>query len=305
MLPLTFFATLLLLLLEYAASAAWIINDKPSSNLIDKPTSNLINHLDPITTVNALQALRDENISKNLQENAQRQRFLAEESASSSHEEHESRKMKPDSTKSAKNDSKCAKNNIENNYFAEMEMCNAELADTKAELADTKGELAELKKEMSKTQWLSVQVADKCVLDLSGDKPTIESAHFHEDTEMFADRPLTYEETSPTDDWFTRFNDLFLDDGWEWPNSAMTFVNDDESVGVVVTAFVNGYGYIKEGSGGGNQTIYGYNLDQSEEQKNVKSLEEIAGGQDKVEFDHCSFFIDDLKFECAWKYFIR
>ena len=68
------------------------------------------------------------------------------------------------------------------------------------------------------------------------------------------------------------------------------FVNDDESVGVVVTAFVNGY--IKESDGEGDEIIYGYNLDQSEEQKKVKSLEEIAGGKDIVEFDHCSFFID-------------
>jgi hypothetical protein len=62
----------------------------------------------------------------------------------------------------------------------------------------------------------------------------------------------------------------------------MTFVNDDESVGVVVTAFVNGY--IKK-DGEGNRPIYGYNLNQSEEeQKRVKSLEDIMAGKDKVEF---------------------
>ena len=58
--------------------------------------------------------------------------------------------------------------------------------------------------------------------------------------------------------------------------------NDDESVGVVVTAFVNGY--IKK-DGEGNRPIYGYNLNQSEEQKRVvKSLEDIMAGKDKVEF---------------------
>ncbi len=141
---------------------------------------------------------------------------------------------------------------------------------------------------MTQAQWLFVQVADKCVLDVSGDTPTIESAHFHEDTEMFTDRPITLENTTSTQNAFTKFNELF-NDGDGWPNTAMTFVNDDESVGVVVTAFVNGY--IKDGEG--NQTIYGYDLNQSEEQKKVKSLEDIMGGQDKVEFDHCSFFIDE------------
>jgi hypothetical protein len=57
---------------------------------------------------------------------------------------------------------------------------------------------------------------------------------------------------------------------------------NDESVGVVVTAFVNGY--IKK-DGEGNRPIYGYNLNQSEEQKRVvKSLEDIMAGKDKVEF---------------------
>ena len=41
----------------------------------------------------------------------------------------------------------------------------------------------------------------------------------------------------------------------------MTLVKDDVSLGVVVSVFVNGY--IKEG----DQDVYGYNLNQSEEQK--------------------------------------
>ncbi len=108
---------------------------------------------------------------------------------------------------------------------------------------------------MTQAQWLFVQVADKCVLDISGDTPTIESANFHEHTEMFADRPLTFENRTSTQNWFTKFNELF-NDGDGWPNTAMTFVNDDESVGVVVTAFVNGY--IKDEEG--NRPIYGYRI---------------------------------------------
>ena len=288
--PHNFFAALILLLSAFVGSAASII--KPTSNSIEKPTSNLINHLDLITTVQALQALRDETLSKNVQENVQTR--LAKVSASSSHEHESHRELKPDSTKSAKNDSKCAKNNIENTYFAEMNMC-------KAELADTKAKLAAVQEEMSKPHWLFVQVADKCVLDLSGDTPTIESADFNEETELFTDRPLRYNNETTTAKWFKVFNELF-DDGNGWPNTAMTFVHNDESVGVVVTVFVDGY--IKEGNGGVNQTIYGYKLKQSEEQKNVNSLEEIAGGQDKTEFDHCSLFIDPEYYDLDNPYII-
>ena len=61
-----------------------------------------------------------------------------------------------------------------------------------AELADVKAKLAAL----LKPQLLFTQAADKCVLNMSGDKPTIESAHFHGDTVVFTDRPLTNENTT-------------------------------------------------------------------------------------------------------------
>lgn len=238
------FATLLLP--AYAAAAA--INDNPTSKLINQ------HHF---LAFQALQALRES-----------REKRLLEVLSSS----HASRQLKPDSAKSAKNDSKSSK--------AE---CGSELADVKAELADVKAKLAALQQPQS----LFAQAADKCVLDMSGDTPTIESKNFHGDTVIFTDRPFTHENTTSTSSWFNNFNELF-NDGDGWPNTAMTFVNEDESVGVVVTAFVNGY--IKDGED--NQTIYGYDLNQSDEQKEVRSLEEIMGGEDKVEFDHCSFFID-------------
>ena len=239
-----------ILLPAYAAAAAASINDNPASKLINQ------HHF---LTFQALQALRES-----------REKRLLEVSSSS----HASRQLKPDSAKSAKNDSKSSK-----------AQCGSELADVKAELADVKAKLAALQQ----PQWLFVQAADKCVLNMSGDKPTIESENFLEHTELFTDRPLTFENRTSTAHWFEHFNELF-NDGDGWPNTAMTFVNDDESVGVVVTAFVNGY--TKDGED--NQTIYGYDLNQSEEQKKIKSLEEIMGGKDKVEFDHCAFFIDTM-----------
>jgi len=242
-----------LLLPAYAAAAASINDDNPTSK------SKLINQ-HHFLAFQALQALRES-----------REKRLLEVSSSS----HESRELKPDSTKSSKNDSKSSK-----------AQCGCDMVE--AELADVKAKLAALQQ----PQLLFTQAADKCVLDMSGDTPTIESAHFHGDTVIFTDRPLTNENTTSTASWFANFNELF-NDGDGWPNTAMTFVNEDESVGVVVTAFVNGY--IKDGEG--NQTIYGYDLNQSEEQKKVKSLEEIMGGKDKVEFDHCSFFIDGIDFD--------
>ena len=251
-----------LLLPAYAAAAA-SINDNQKSKLINQ------HHFLPFQ---ALQALRES-----------REKRLLEVSSSSP--SHESRELKPDSTKSSK--TKSSKNDSKSSK-AQYGSCDT----IEAELTDIKAKLAALQEEMTQAQWLFVQAADKCVLDMTGDSPTIESANFHGDTELFTDRPLTYANTTSTSNWFTNFNELF-NDGDGWPNSAMTFVNDDESVGVVVSAFVNGYTKAKDGDGEGNQTIYGYNLNQSEDQKKVKSLEELMDGKDKVEFDHCSFFIDD------------
>ena len=211
----------------------------------------------------ALLALREERIFKGMHRRLQN----AGSSTYASSSNLGQRNLKPDSTKSAKSKS------------AKAAQCGCETYEA---------ELAALKEEMSTPQWLFVQVADKCTLDMSGDTPTIESAAFHPDTEMFSDRPLRFENSTLTQEWFVNFNSFFTDEDGS-PNAAMTLVKDFQSLGVVVSAFVNGYA--KEGED--DQTIYGYNLNQSEEQKKVTSLEELLDGQVKVEFDHCSFFIDD------------
>ena len=66
-------------------------------------------------------------------------------------------------------------------------------------------------------------------------------------------------------------------------------MDDDESKGIVVSALVNGYVISQD-----DTAIYGYELDQSDDQASVMSLEELLGDKDERIFDHCSFFIDDV-----------
>ena len=245
-----------------------------SSNLIDvmmqkQNSFTLTNH--------ALQTLREERIFGGMHRHLQNAGSSDTYTMFMSSSSHGQRDLKPDSTKSAKGVSKSAKSK------SAKANCGCETYEA---------ELAALKEEMLTPKLLFAQVADKCILDMSGDTPTIQSSSFHNDTEMFSDRPFRYENTTLTQNWFNKFNELF-NDGYGFPNAAITLVKDDESLGVVVSVFVNGY--IEGGESEGDETVYGYNLNQSEEQKEVKSLEELMDGEDKMEFDHCSFFIDDIK----------
>ena len=118
----------------------------------------------------------------------------------------------------------------------------------------------------------------------------MESSMFLDYTEEFSDRPFQYENTIPTSIWFgSRFNNIFEDSKDGWPNAAISLVDDDESKGIVVSAFVNGYVINQD-----DTAIYGYELDQSEDQASVMSLEELLGDEDERIFDHCSFFIDSV-----------
>ena len=277
-----------------SASATSIHNDDAgeankvvqASTATTMPTSNLIDvfmqkQSSFTLTTHALQTLREERIFGGMHRHLQKAGNSDAYTMFTSSSSHGQRGLKPDSTKSAKGGSKSAKSK------SAKAQCGCETYEA---------ELAALKEEMSTPKWLFAQVADKCILDMSGDAPTIESSSFHMDTEWFTDRPFRYENTTLTPDWFNNFNELFSDENG-FPNAAMTLVKDDESLGVVVSAFVNGY--TKDGEGEGDQTVYGYNLNQSDEQKKVKSLEELMGGADKVEFDHCSFFIDIIVIVCG------
>ena len=116
----------------------------------------------------------------------------------------------------------------------------------------------------------------------------LESNKFHKDTEWFSDRPLRYENTTSTADWFNDFDELF-DDGDGMPNAALTIVDDDKSKDVVVSVFVEGYVKDEEG----DAPTYGYKLEQSADQQSIMALEELMSGE-VAAFDHCSMFVDEF-----------
>jgi hypothetical protein len=140
--------------------------------------------------------------------------------------------------------------------------------------------------------WLFVQMFDECDFQIT-DKGNliVKSRRPHGQTIKFADRPLTYEESMPTQVFFDEFGNLFTVDNGGMPNAAITLVQDDESKDVVVTVLVKAVVNHRENPAG---PAYVYKLEQSDEQASVMPLSDILGGKDKVTYDHCSIFIDSV-----------
>jgi len=159
--------------------------------------------------------------------------------------------------------------------------------------ADVQAKLDTCEAAANTPSWLFVQMADMCTLYRDDDGVYyLESSNFHKDTEWFTDRPMKYEKTEATSDWFNNFNELF-DDEKGMPNAALTIVDDDMSKDVVVSVFAEGY--VKEGEGEDEGvTTYGYKLEQSTDQESVLALDSlIEDEEDSITFDHCSMFIDE------------
>ena len=174
-------------------------------------------------------------------------------------------------------------------FEVELNMCEQELDTHKEEIDTCNAELAVYIAKDNSPEYLYGQQADECKIIRKEDgRMFIESSMFLEQTEEFSDRPFQYENTIPTSSWFrSRFNNIFEDSKDGWPNAAISLVDDDESKGIVVSALVNGYVINQD-----DIVIYGYELDQSEDQASVMSLQELLGDKDERIFDHCSFFID-------------
>jgi hypothetical protein len=140
--------------------------------------------------------------------------------------------------------------------------------------------------------YLFVQMVDKCTFQTTeGGNTVLKSRHYHGDTVMFSDRPFTYEDTIPTEDHFDNFNATFTNDNGGMPNAAITLIQNDRSIGVVVSVFVKAVVKRRDDPDG---PTYVYKLEQSDEQASVRSLSDVMGGRDKVTYDHCSIFIDSV-----------
>mmetsp|Transcript_19052 Transcript_19052/g.28256 ORF Transcript_19052/g.28256 Transcript_19052/m.28256 type:complete len:389 (+) Transcript_19052:171-1337(+) len=170
--------------------------------------------------------------------------------------------------------------------------CDEELAQTQAalELSNAVNEWWEWF--MNQPSLLFVQMADKCIIDNSTGTPLLKALKedFFNITEAFADRPLRQAHTNSTEDFFSKFNEMFEEggvDGDQWPNAAVTLVDSDKSYGIAISGFVGSY---VDESG----TYYGYELKQYPEQAAMLSLEDLLEGNESVTFDHCSIFIDSF-----------
>ena len=140
--------------------------------------------------------------------------------------------------------------------------------------------------------YLIVQMADKCTFQTT-DKGNLvlKSRNFHGDTVVFSDRPFTYEYEIPTESFFENFDDTFNDDNGGKPNAAITLVQNDESKDVVVSVFVKAVVKHREDPDG---PMYVYKLEQADDQASVMPLSNIMAGKDKMTYDHCSIFVDNV-----------
>jgi hypothetical protein len=157
------------------------------------------------------------------------------------------------------------------------------------ELETCEKKVDELKDKLVAPEYLFAQQADECVLGIDDEGNFyLESSKFLTVTEAFTDRPLRMEETIKTSDWFPeKFNQWFENSEDGWPNSAISLVDGDVSIGIYVSAFVFAYA---RGDG-----TFGYLLQQSEDQAQVKPLEDLLpSGLTKNTIDHCALFIDGV-----------
>jgi len=151
-----------------------------------------------------------------------------------------------------------------------------------ANLAAAQEQILELS-EPPKPALLGIQTARYCRIERAAKKGQYKliSNTVSEDTYIFSDRPDTIEYTVPTDEFIRDFDTIFEDVP---PNVGLTFVTDGEPVGPFVVIF-------EDAKIEGNEVTY--DIDQSENQQGVLSMESIFGTNDYVDFDDCSYFIDN------------
>jgi len=152
----------------------------------------------------------------------------------------------------------------------------------KANLAAAQEQIMELS-EPPAPALLGIQTARYCRVERGTEEGQYKliSNTISEDTYIFSDRPDTIEFAVPTDEFIRDFDTIFEDVP---PNVGLTFVTDGEPVGPFVVIF-------EDAKINGNEVTY--DIDQSENQRGVLSMESIFGTNDYVDFDDCSYFIDN------------
>jgi hypothetical protein len=147
-----------------------------------------------------------------------------------------------------------------------------------ADLAVAQGQIEEL----SAPTLLGIQTTATCRVERAGKGSyKLISDTVSADTYIFSDRPSTIEYAVPTKDFIRDFDDIFDDSP---PNTGLTFVQNGEPVGPFVVIF-------DEAKIVGNEVTY--DIRQSESQSGVYSMEELFDYDDSVEFQDCSYFIDN------------
>ena len=172
-----------------------------------------------------------------------------------------------------------------------------ELHAREEELDTCQAERDALKLKESLPEYLYVQQADKCVVKRGEEvgQFILESSAFLDVTERFTSKPLRFESSLSTDEWFaSRFNNIF---GESSPNAAMAMVDEGESTGTVVAVYSSAYPGIINQDG---ETVYAYKMYQSPDQASIASLEALLGDADEVTIDFCSMFIDDSSGTPCW-----
>ncbi|KAL7450531.1 hypothetical protein ACHAWC_002434 [Mediolabrus comicus] len=196
--------------------------------------------------------------------------------------------------KGGKNSAQSKSSAIEFSFYQavvkQRDTCQEKLNELEEELNTCQAERDALKLKESLPKYLYVQQADKCVVKRGEEvgQFILESSAFLSVTERFTDKPLRFESSLSTDEWFaSRFNDIF---GESSPNTAMAMVDEGESTGTVVAVYSYAYpGSINQDG----ETVYAYKMYQSPDQASIASLEALLGDADEVTIDFCSMFIDD------------
>jgi len=199
------------------------------------------------------------------------------------HQRHKERNLKK---KNRNSKAKVGKRSKRNPFDPkdECQECHEELAQCKADLKIANH---------TDSGSLYVQMANKCKLSRVGGMYTLSSSDMFDETWAFKDRPIRYETTMTTQDFFNDFDKIFSEDTGGFPNGAITFVSEDDLTefnGPLVTVMIKAS--VMERNDETGMILYTYELKQEGTQASIIPLDDFFDNEDEVEYADCSLFID-------------